>query len=479
MDAEPTKVPPGPTCPGCAAAAKRVADLEARVAALEQALQQAARAGKRQAAPFSKGPPKADPKKPGRKPGDAYGPNRAFRAAPPHVDEVHDAPLPDRCPDPACGGGVDPTGTACQYQVEIPRRPVYRRFDVRVGRCRACGRRVQGRHPLQTSDALGCCGSQLGPDAQAAAVYLNKHAGLSHGKVAHLFRGLFDVPVTAGGVSQAILRAGRRCEGDYQSILARVRQSKWAVPDETGWRVGGLPGWLHVAVTADAIAFGIFTGEGARGFESSAALLGKDYSGYLVRDGWKPYESFRLATHQPCVAHLLRRCKDLLATATRGAVVFPRQVKEVLRDGLAVRDARDAGALSPGQAAAAADGLQQRLGDLCRPVKANAANETFAAHLHGCHRQAFTFLRVPASLGLDATNHKAEQAIRPAVVNRKVWGGNRTDAGARAQSVLTSVLRTAYLRGRDFVDYLSHTLRGTPDRQPLLPPLPPLPAPSG
>jgi transposase len=426
MDAEPTNPPPEMTCPGCAAAARKVADLEARVAALEQALQQATRAGKRQAAPFSKGPPKADPKAPGRKPGDAYGPNRAFRAAPPRVDEAHDAPLPARCP---CGGGIDPTGTACQYQVELPRKPLYRRFDVHVGRCRACGRRVQGRHPLQTSDALGAAASQLGPDAQAAAVYLNKHAGLSHGKVAHAFSGLFGIPVTAGGVSQCLLRAGRRCEPDYQSILDRVRAAPWAVPDETGWRVGGLPGWLHVAVTADAIACGIFTGAGARGFAASAALLGEDYSGYLVRDGWKPYESFRSATHQPCVGHLLRRCKDLLATATRGAVVFPRQVKALLQEGLAVRDARDAGELSAGQAAAAAEGLQQRLGTLCLPVKTNPANETFSAHLHGCHRQVFTYLRVP---GLDATNHKAEQAIRPAVVNRKVWGGNRTAAGARA-----------------------------------------------
>src|SRR3954464_12746396 len=108
MDAGPTKDQP-PTCPGCAARDRRVADLEARIAALEQALQQAARAGKRQAAPFSKGTPKPDPKRPGRKPGDAYGSTRAFRAALPHVDEVHDAPLPGRCP---CGGAVDPAGTA-------------------------------------------------------------------------------------------------------------------------------------------------------------------------------------------------------------------------------------------------------------------------------------------------------------------------------------------------------------------------------
>ncbi len=403
-------------CPGCAAAAKRVADLEARIAALEQALSAATRAGRRQAAPFSKGPPKAEPKKPGRKPGDAYGANRSFRPAPPHVDEVHDAPLPACCP--GCGGAVVPTHTAHQYQVEIPRKPVYRRFDVRVGECAGCGRRVRGRHPLQTSDALGCCASQLGPDAQAAAVYLNKHGGLSHGKAAHLFRALFGIPLTAGGVSQAILRAGRRCEPDYQAILARVRSAPWAVPDETGWRVGGLPGWLHVAVAADAAAYGIFTGKGARGFGASAALLGEGYAGYLVHDGWKPYDRFESATHQPCVGQLLSRCKDLLGkgkgppAASLPAASLPAAVREVLRDGLGVRDARDAGKVSAGQAAAAADGLQDRLRDLCLPTQEDPDHERFAHHLFCLHWDAFTFLRVPPGLGgpdpergLDATNH--------------------------------------------------------------------------
>ena len=35
----------------------------------------------------------------------------------------------------------------------------------------------------------------------------------------------------------------------------------------------------------------------------------------------------------------------------------------------------------------------------------------------------FTFLRVP---GVQATNWRAEYAIRPPVVCRKAWGGNRT-----------------------------------------------------
>ena len=61
---------------------------------------------------------------------------------------------------------------------------------------------------------------------------------------------------------------------------------------------------------------------------------------------------------------------------------------------------------------------------------------------------------------MPATNHLGEQAIRPAVVNRKVWGGNRTPAGAEAQSILTSVLVTCGQHAIDAIDCVSACLRG-------------------
>ena len=451
--------PANTTCPGCAAAAERIAELEARLAALERKLEAALRAGKRQASPFSKGPPKADPKRPGRKPGDGYG-TKARRSVPPRVDEVHEAPLPPSCP--ACGGGVTPTGTAHQYQVEIPRRPVHRRFDVRVGRCRGCGRRVQGRHPLQTSDALGACASQLGPDAQAAAAHLNKRAGLSHGKVAAFFRDLFGVGVSRAGCCQAVLRAGRRCQGNYDAVVAHVRSSDRLVPDETGWRVGGRLAWLHAFATPGAVAYVI---DRRRGFDAAAAVLGEEFAGAMTHDGWAPYLNFRAAPHQLCLAHLLRRCRELLAVATRGAVLFPSRVKAVLKESLAVRDDRDAGALTARQAARRADALDAAMHALLRLTKRHAGNERFARHLWANRRHLFTFLREDR---VDATNWRAEQALRPAVVNRKAWGGNRTDAGARAQSVLMSVLHTAHLLGRDSMLFLSRLLRAPAGQQPLL-----------
>ena len=91
--------------------------------------------------------------------------------------------------------------------------------------------------------------------------------------------------------------------------------------------------------------------------------------------------------------------------------------------------------------------------------KASAANERLAQHLWAHRDDLFTFLRQP---GLDATNWRAELAVRFGVILRKVWGGSRTWAGARAQSVLMSVWRTCWQQGRSALDFLSQLLRGTP-----------------
>jgi transposase len=452
-------------CPGCAERDRRIARLEAQVKQLQQHVEALSRSAKRQAAPFSRGLPKVDPKRPGRKSGDEYG-TKAFRAVPPVIDEVHDAPLPRRCPK--CGGGaILQTHVDRQYQVEIPRRPMYRQFNVAVGRCTCCDGRVQGRHPLQTSDALGCAASQIGPEAQSAVVLLNKDLGLSQGKISRFFRMFFGIKLTRGGSCQIMLRAAARCQDNYGAIVRRVQQSPWIVPDETGWRIGGWLAWLHVAVSQDAVAYLIAH---QRGVEASALLIGEDYAGKLIHDGWAAYLRFWRAVHQTCVGHLLRRCHDLLdgggaSRATRGAVVFPRRVKALLQESLETRDLRDARQITVSAAKARADALETRMEKLLEPIKSNSCNERLAKHLWKHRGQLFTFLRHP---GIDATNYRAEQALRPAVVNRKVWGGNRTEAGAAAPSILMTVLFTAVKQGRDGMEFIGEVLRSMPGQRPML-----------
>src|SRR5262249_46839041 len=62
-------------------------------------------------------------------------------------------------------------------------------------------------HPLQSSGALGAAAAQLGPDAQAAVVELNKQGGLSHGKVSRCLGILFGIPLSRGGSAHVVLQA--------------------------------------------------------------------------------------------------------------------------------------------------------------------------------------------------------------------------------------------------------------------------------
>src|SRR5689334_2720790 len=83
------------------------------------------------------------------------------------------------------------------------------------------------------------------------------------------------------------------------------------------------PAWLHTLVGPEATAYVI---DPTRSGAVAEAILGLDYDGTLIHDGWSPYDQFKDARHQQCLDHLLRRADEMAATATRGAVIFPRRV---------------------------------------------------------------------------------------------------------------------------------------------------------
>jgi transposase len=445
-----------PSCPGCRELRKQVAELAAQVAELTRKLDEAVRAGKRQAAPFRKGPPKSDPKPPGRKSGDAHG-THSHRPSPTEpITECHEAQLPDACPH--CRGCLVETGTADQFQTDIPRQPLVRKFRVHIGHCEACGKRTQGRHPLQTSDALGAAASQIGLDAQAAAAVLHTRMGLSHGKVASVFRTLFGITLTRGASAQIDLRAAARLEPDYRLILGDMRASERIAADETGWRIGGHPAWLHAWVGDRATAYAI---DPQRSAEVLERVIGRDWSGVLSHDGFASYDRFGAAVHQQCVAHVLRRARDLLASATRGAVRFPRQVIALFSEAIRWRNETPRGLLTENQREERREAFDDRLLALVSRPRAVPEYVTLANHLWNHFEQWFAFVFDPR---VEPANWKAEQAIRPAVVNRKMWGGNRTAADTRAQSVLMSVLETCRRQAGSVVDYISQTLRAFGNR---------------
>jgi hypothetical protein len=497
------------------------------VRTLEARVEELRRAAKRQAAPFSRGEPKSKPRRGGRRPGSEYG-TKAHRPPPERIDEELVAPVEDRCP---CGGEIEHERIAYQYQTELPTpRPIERRIAVHIGRCRRCRRRHQGRHPLQTSDALGAAAAQLGPRAVAQATQLNKELGLSPQKTAAALFEIGGISVTPGGIVQAIARTARTLEPTYGALVEGVRRSPVVAADETGWRVQALRQWLWVFVGTEITVYLIAAG---RGYKQACAVLGADYAGVLERDGWAPYRRFEGARHQSCVAHLLRRASEMIADSIAGQARIPHAVRRLLLDALAVRerftkpladgpggeviegtaveldpegrpsepssapralpartcaeaatetgvsanleaDAPDRTGAEAGsgeqsephppaegersegekELRAARSELEARLDQLLARNPTHAPNRRLLAHLRNERDHLLTFLETP---GVEATNWRAEQAIRPAVVNRKSWGGNRSWAGAHTQEVVMSVIRTARQQRVDPIELIVAT----------------------
>lgn len=137
---------------------------------------------------------------------------------------------------------------------------------------------------------------------------------------------------------------------------------------------------------------------------------------------------------------------------------FVTAVKAVLQAALATRERYRRGTITTHGLAIARGQLLERLGRLlARTPSRRLKVQRFQAHLIVEYDAIFSFLFDPT---LDATNWRAEQALRPAVVTRKMCGGgNRTAHGAETQQMLASVLRTAHQRGLDTTDLLVTLLR--------------------
>ncbi|MDA8047903.1 MAG: transposase, partial [Actinomycetota bacterium] len=308
-----------------------------RIDKLEAALEESRRRSKRQAAPFSKGDPKRDPKTPGRKSGDGHGRHGHRRVPAGRPDREMTAVLPGCCPD--CGGQIVHERDAEQWQTEVPEvRPTVTRFIVQIGRCKGCKRRVQGRHPEQTSQALGAAGVGVGPRLKAWAAWLHYGMGLSFARSAKVLSYL-GVDVTAGAICASSARSA--CTDlvpVHRELVARANRSKTITMDESGWRVGGHGAWLWVAANDEITLCWIADG---RSFDDATIIIDAGYTGVLVRDGWIVYDRYTQAAHQSCTAHILRRATEMEADMTGADRKIPTAAKRIIKDALAARNLAD------------------------------------------------------------------------------------------------------------------------------------------
>ena len=302
------------------------------------------------------------------------------------------------------------------------------------------------------SPAQGAAGVHLGPRATALATVLKTHFGLPLRKVTGILKQGFGLSLSAGGLSQLLHRVAHKAQSQHAELLKQIRASPAVYADETSWYVGQPGDWLWVFTTPLHTLYHV---AGSRGRPVAEKVLGQDFAGVLVTDCAAIYKELPCRQHK-CIAHHLRRLDECRLREDTPDKIYLDAWAAFWKDVIGLTKARDAlpapafdeqHALLRGRLTALIEQPIQQTGDRKFQTRMRNAHK----HLLGCleHR-------------VEPTNNRAERAIRPAVIARKVSCGNKTPRGAATWEVLASRCATLYQQSCDLLSHFTLLVQAHP-----------------
>jgi transposase len=450
-----------PSCPGCQQRDETLAELRARLAALEDRVRQleaqAGRNATNSSLPPSANPPgapKLPPRKPsGRKTGGQPGhPAHLRRRLPPQRVQHSRDLFPSQCqrcreplsPLPA-PGDPEPTWHQVAELPELAAEVTEYRGHFRT--CPCCGTLNHAAIPADLK------AHSVGPRLAATLSYLAGRHHLSQRGLEELAEDVFDVPLSLGTVGHLAFQASAALAPAHAEAVQAVRQAAVKNVDETSWKLAGGRCWLWAAATATVAAFAIHARRSAAGL---AGLLGEVIAGVVGSDRWGVYRKVAPDRWQVCWAHLKRDFQAMVDRNNAGSAIGEELL---LLTGVLfgwwhrVRD----GTLSRRAFRRYADSLRDDVLAVLGQGRACGCAKTAATcrELLAVEESLWTFVRVE---GVEPTNNHIERVLRLAVLWRKKSFGSQSEAGCRFVERLLTVVQTRRLQGRSVMDYLYEAL---------------------
>jgi hypothetical protein len=295
----------------------------------------------------------------------------------------------------------------------------------------------------------------------AAAQAWQDGVGIPVRKVPRVLAAVTGVRVTQGAVTQDARRRAAGAVGRaYLPWRATLPETPVVHTDATGWRVGGEPAHLMAceteATTVDQI----------RSRHRHAAVqevIPADSAGVMVTDRGRSDDAQSCARVEPhtCLAHLVRSISDVVERKTGRARDVGAQRKTLRQDAPAPWHSHRASPVADGKVEAEA--LQAERTYQLRDRRLKDPDHQRRLTELGWHHDRGHRLRFLANPRVEPTHTRAERALRPAVIARKVSHGSKNGAGAHAFAAFTRVVQTWARHGVDsLVEHLSH-LFGCPD----------------
>ena len=416
--------------------------------------------------PPSKDPPEA-PKRPprkrsGRKQGGQDGHKGASRALVDDPDEtVKHRPSSCRKCGRRLTGNERVVGSPARHQViELPETVVVTtEHQLLKVCCEDCATHTRAELPEGVEH--GAFGPRLRATVVMLAVML-----MSRRATVTLLRDMFGVQISLGSVEKILKQASDALAAPWEAIKAAVQGAEVAHADETSWARAGQRLWLWAALSATAACYRI---DQTRARSAARELLG-DFEGLLISDRYSVYDFIDPARRQVCLSHLARNFQ-----------AFAERPGACGRHGQAIRAAIDEAIRADTQARNDNRALDWHSGPLNdihdRLMDTVEAGER--SHTLELSRLCATVLDIWPTLwnftehpDAQATNNRAERAIRHAVLWRKTSNGTQTDAGERFVERILSIRETCRLNNTPLHAYLVEVHAARLTAQPIPSPLP-------
>lgn len=262
--------------------------------------------------------------------------------------------------------------------------------------------------------------SRIGLTTLGYILYARYRLRLPLNKIKESLSDLHSLKISEGEIVAKLQEAEIMFGKDYEAIKVLIQSAKAVYADETGWRMNGYNWWLWAFVNERGVQYIL---EDTRGKGIAEKALGDKTDRVIISDGYAAYKNLP-GDKQQCWVHLLRSAKiHSPPLYCKLAILYHKLLMELEKP----PDERNKQYFKDG------------LDTLVYKRDRDSGSQKVQARITRDRDALLTCLDYE---GVKPENNTAEQAIRPQVVMRKIFGGSRSIDGARAHAVNTSVIET-------------------------------------
>jgi hypothetical protein len=278
--------------------------------------------------------------------------------------------------------------------------------------------------------------ARLGLNIMLLIMYLKLGLRLPCEKICDFLSTNYGVSISQGGII-VVLKQLVKAFGPYYSLLENaVKMARVKHTDSTGWRVNGKNYFAWVFIASGVVLYKVRL---RNNHKVGLSLFGKGQKGKVLCVD--RHSAFRTLAEkvgfvlQLCWAHILRDSKDLAENFGGEGKYVHRKLKEIY-------------ALSKGlNHKGSAEQVQQLQGMVFELTQRHYQHITMRRFVNALfYRDVENLFRFVTDPEIPSTNNISERELRHLVLMRKVSNGSRSQRGAAATAILTSIIQTLRLR---------------------------------